>query len=330
MVEIRRNDLSQWTFFLFEKYNLFGDFTDYYLSDIENGYKYSKNSEFQKVYNFNAKKDKIFAGSISLILDSRLNKNSCYFGFFEVINDKEVFEALWEQLTDFAKSLNIEKILGPVNGTIWHQYRVVSKNFTDKYFPSEPITRSFYYDFLKSKNPTHQEEYHSAYRTNFDVIMQHTKESYDNAFKNGIIIEKVINFDLELMKVLYAFSKQIFSKNWGFVPLNFNEFIELYNTDKLENFIGSVHLAKINSQIIGFCLNIETDDSLIMKTIAVVPEYQQKGVGNALVYAVHDDAKKNKKDYVIYALINKKNKIQHFPKDEVSIMREYVAFEFKI
>ncbi len=77
-------------------------------------------------------------------------------------------------------------------------------------------------------------------------------------------------------------------------------------------------------------MNIETNNFLIMKTIAVIADFQQQGIGNALVYAVLSEAKKSGKKYVIYALINKQNKIQHFPQDEVKILREYCSFEFEI
>ena len=328
--QVNHTEFSEEYFVLVNKFYSQKDTFDYYISDLKKGLDYTIKSEFQKPIFFIIYKNNKIAGTISLILDSRIAEDNCFFGFFEFIEDSEVFDYLWKYISDFAKSLNIEKILGPINGTIWHQYRFIDKEVYQKTFPSEPITKTYYADFFKSKKPVLQEEYHSAFRTNFDVIMHHTKASYENVLKNDIVLEKVEDFNIELLKVLFAFSKQIFSKNWGFVPLNFNEFIELYNTDKVTNYIGSVHLAKFNSQIIGFCLNIDTEDSLIMKTIAVMPEYQQKGVASALVYTIHNDAKQNKKEYVIYPLINKKNKIQYFPKDEVTIMREYVAFEFKI
>ena len=69
---------------------------------------------------------------------------------------------------------------------------------------------------------------------------------------------------------------------------------------------------------------------LIMKTIAVLPEFQKQGLANALVYAVHNEAQKTDKEYVIYALINKQNKIQHFPKDKVVIFKEYSSYEFNV
>ncbi|MBN2893313.1 MAG: GNAT family N-acetyltransferase [Bacteroidales bacterium] len=328
--QINNTDFEKEYFSLVEKFYKKEEGFAYYISDLKKGLNYTLKSEFQETHFFCVYKEDKIAGTAGLIIDSRLETNSCFLGFFEVIDDKEVFDNLWNELTTFAKSMNKGKILGPVNGSIWHQYRVFDKDLHKKRFPSEPITQNFYVDFLKSKNPTYHEEYHSAFRTNFDVIMLHTKESYENALKKNVEIEKLKEFDIEFMKVLFAFSNHIFSQSWGFVPLNFNEFIELYSTEKIKDFIGSVHVAKYNSQIIGFCLNIETDDSLIMKTIAVVPDFQQKGVGNALVYAVHNDAKQNNKKYLIYALINKKNKIQYFPQDEVTIMREYVAFEFGI
>ena len=328
--QVNNTEFEERYFSLIKKFYSDRNNFDYYIYDLEKGLNYTKKSEFQVPYFFLIYENDKVVGTSCLILDSRLKENNCFLGFFEVIENKEIFNNLWQEITDFAKTLNIHKILGPINGTIWHQYRFVDKDLHQKTFPSEPVTKNYYVDFFRSKNPVYYEEYHSAFRTNFDVIMNFTKQSYENTLKNNVDIEKIQKFDIELLKVLFAFSKQIFSKSWGFVPLNFHEFTELYNTDKVDNFVGSVFLAKFKKEIIGFCLNIETKDSLIMKTIAVVPEFQQKGVANALVFAIHNDAKQNKKEYVIYPLINKKNKIQYFPKDEVTIMREYIAFEFDV
>jgi len=128
----------------------------------------------------------------------------------------------------------------------------VKNSFDEFIFPSEPLSQKHYFDFFNTLNTAKVIEYHSAYRTNFDVILRHTENSYKTAISNNIIIEKIQKFDIDLLKILFAFSNNIFSKNWGFVPLNFQEFAELYNKQKIENYVGSVYLAKSDKKILGF------------------------------------------------------------------------------
>jgi len=67
-----------------------------------------------------------------------------------------------------------------------------------------------------------------------------------------------------------------------------------------------------------------------MKTIGILPDWQEKGIGNALVYEVHKFAKNNNIEKVIYALIRTDNKVKHFPKDDTIIFRKYAAFIYNL
>jgi len=75
---------------------------------------------------------------------------------------------------------------------------------------------------------------------------------------------------------------------------------------------------------------VENKQTLILKTICILPEYQGLGLGNALAYKIHLDAQKEGFKKVIYALIREDNKVKNFPKDDTLIFRRYAAFEFKI
>ena len=61
-----------------------------------------------------------------------------------------------------------------------------------------------------------------------------------------------------------------------------------------------------------------------------MPPYQGLGLGNALAYKIHFDAKNEGFKKIIYALIRDGNNIKNFPKEEAVIFRHYAAFEFQI
>ena len=70
--------------------------------------------------------------------------------------------------------------------------------------------------------------------------------------------------------------------------------------------------------------------TLTLKTICVLPVYRGLGLGNALAYKIHLDAKNNGFKKIIYALIREGNSINNFPKEGTVIFRRYAAFEYKI
>lgn len=302
----------------------------YYFNDLKKGAAYCIHSSKIKFENLSVFRGGSLKAHTTLILHEDLDKETAYFGFFECVNDTEIFELLWKNLLRQAKDKGIKKLLGPISGSIWHAYRVISVPGNEDHFPSEPVTDPRYFSFLNDKNPEKIVEYHSAYRQRFNRIIKHTRKSYKSLKNKEIEIRKLSAFDEESALSVYNLSLRVFEGNWGYVPLSPEEFLQLYSSDKIEEYIASVYVALSGNKIIGFSSNMQYKDSLIMKTIAVDPEYQQTGVASGLVHVVHSKAKSAGIRRIIYALVRKTNKIKHFPTDDVKILREYAGFEFWI
>jgi N-acetylglutamate synthase-like GNAT family acetyltransferase len=64
--------------------------------------------------------------------------------------------------------------------------------------------------------------------------------------------------------------------------------------------------------------------------MAILPEYQGKGLGNALVHKIHAGAKQQGVESMIYALIRDTNKIQHFPTDDARVISRYACYTFNL
>ncbi len=304
---------------------------DLFLNDFKKAFAYCVESSNIKFIPFIIEKDKEMLGHISLILDQRLGPATAFFGFFELVNDKAVFDLLWTELCSEAKKKGIKMLLGPVNGSIWHQYRNISKSDTSEYFNSEPMSQKHYFAFLKGSNAIKEIEYHSAYRENFAAVMSKIKTSESILKDSGFTIEQEEKMDLgKLIKIAHL-SKTVFSKSWGFTELTKEEFLKLYPSDKIEENLNKLYILYKREEIIGYCSTIiEDKDTLICKTICILPEYQGLGLGNALAFRVHKDAISDGYSKIIYALVRTDNKIKNFPQNDVVIFRNYSTFEFKI
>lgn len=296
-----------------------------YASDSRKGLEKVLGKSADNPIFFQARRQASLVGHIALIPTSG---SSAFFGFFECI-DEDCFALLWQELLGEAKTKGITSLFGPVNGTIWHPYRVVTSSVEAPFFPSESISRLEYAGWLANQKPLEVFEYHSAYRTDYTPIIVATRNSYQNAIDSGVLL-RTETIDTNNIQELYALAVEVFSQNPGYVHLSIEEFVALYSSDKISRNNATLYTARIDGKLVGFCLNLENNQTLIMKTIAVAPNIQQKGIGNALVHKIHIDAVASGFTKVIYALVRKDNNVRHFPTDKITVFREYAAYQYKV
>ena len=314
---------------------------------IKKKYREEKNfdsffSDFQKAYSFCVNnpnttfipialfENKQLVAHIALIVDKRLPKNEAFFGFFETEQDLSVFKLIWQNLIAEAKKMSLSRLLGPVNGSIWHQYRCIKKTDGSAYFKSEPLSEVYYYKLLSQMKPITEVSYYSASREKFDKVMEIIQTEFGKLEVAGFNIKELKSVSYEQLLSVAEISRIVFNNSWGYTDLNEKEFLQLYSLDKLKTHLNSLYLLYKDKQIIGYCGTSKEDKTLILKTICILPKYQGLGLGNALAYKIHLDAQKMGFKKIIYALIREGNKINNFPKDDVLIFRRYAAFEFKI
>lgn len=304
---------------------------DYFMTDLLKALNYTIYSKHQSATFINVtKKGKMRAHTL-LVEDTRLLNGEALFGFFECENNIEVLHVLWGELSEIAGNKSIQILKGPINSTIWHQYRVIKySNNQYSFFNSEPLSMPWYYKMLKSLGPVEEVDYYSGRRDQFGNITELTKPSYEKLLAEGYRFHHTGIITLELVKTLHRMSYEIFRQSWGFCKLDEQDFRSLYSDEKIDKHAGELYLAHKGDELVGFCSTVRNENCLIMKTIGIIPQMQGKGIGNALVYMVHHDAMIKGISGIIYALIRDVNKIRFFPKDDVTIFREYACFTFKL
>lgn len=296
-----------------------------YVNDTKEGMNtVLENKKISTVF-FHLLEDNKLKGHIGLVYASA---EEAYFGFFE-IQDTQDFNDLWNEMFAEAKRLGLKKIFGPVNGTVWHPYRVISETSSEQFFVQEPLSKEEYFNLFKNINPAHIIEYHSAYRTDFKMILELTASSLPLLISHNIQIVQE-NYSIDLLKLIYELSVSIFSGNPGYYNLSFNDFAKLYTEPNDGNTELLIFKVLQDDKPIGFSYNLLMDKKMIMKTIGLLPEWQDRGVGYALVNKIHQFAQEKNIEKIIYALIRSDNKVKNFPKDDAVIFRKYAAFNFLI
>ena len=304
---------------------------DLFFNDFTNSFSFCVGNENIIFHPFSGYEGEEMQAHIALIIDKRLPLGEAFFGFLEIPDEVSVFKEMWKALVKKARGLGINTLKGPVNGSIWHQYRCIKETDGSPFFKSELPSMPYYYSFLSSNEPSLEVQYYSAYREKFDTTMQMIKTGYEKFTSLGFSIKEVKSITAEDLQAISALSKTIFRKNWGYTELTEKEFLQLYSSEKLDAHLNKLYLLYKDKDIIGYCSTVKEDNNtIICKTIGLLPQYQGLGLGNALAYKVHLDAKKEGFKRIIYALIREGNQVKNFPKDDAVIFRRYTAFEFKI
>ena len=322
---------SELTQLLRKKYGSNKNF-DYFLSDFKKALNFCINNENVLFYPIAGFENGKMSAHIALIIDTRLSAGEAFFGFLEFSKDTSAFHLLWNSLVKEARNNGISVLKGPVNGSIWHQYRSIKETDNSPFFKADLFCESYYYDFLISNKPINEVLYYSAYREPFDNVLQMIGEgAYDTLVSSGFSIQAKKTITLDELRTIGGISKAVFHDSWGYTELNEQEFMQLYSSEKLATHLSSLYVLYKGCEIIGFCSTSKEDNrTLICKTICIVPLYQGLGLGNALAYKVHFDAQRDGFKKMIYALIREGNSISNFPKEEAILFRRYATFEFQI
>jgi len=288
--------------------------------------------KFIKIKNFIAYQGDKVLGHISAMIDKRLGGNIGLIGFYECLDNQELSKRLIEEAVNYLKENGYYIIRAPIDLTIWHPYRfVVDQKNT---FILEPITKKYYIKHFIDYGFQQVAEYESGQRIDYQTILPYTKLAHDYLLKNGFRIEelKKEKFD-EINLLIYELAKKTFTDSWSYVEISKEEYIYLYGETKdlFANLLVEV-IYNPQKEAIGFCSSIFDPidkDTMVIKSIAVLPEYQNMKVGAALIYSQHKKAYDRGISKIIYALVRIGNTVTKLPYPGIEVIRKYIALEKK-
>lgn len=316
----------RYTELFFEKYKE-EEHIEYFLKDIKNSIEYAGTNE--RMFSIVLEEDGSLVGHCSI--SPSKNESVAYFGFFEFSKDEKQYCSFWDSIVLEAKKRNIKKIVGPINGSIWFPYRFISERGLSELFKGELPTESFYFDFFAQLPNQKIISFSSGKRVELELIIEATKKSYDAIKKTDFTIESLLQISDEILKEIYTLAEEIFYyHSVAYEPLPIKYFFELYNHERVKD-IFRIYTVREKGRLIAFCIVFyENNETVILKTLAVHPAYQQHGIGGALAHLVHFDAQQQGIRTIVYALVRDDNNIRFFPKDDVSIIRRYSLFEIDL
>lgn len=254
------------------------------------------------------------------------------------IKDYNYGVELLKKAEEVLKNKGITRIVGPMNGNTWKKYRTMKYTRGDTMFLLENVDPIEYNKIFQEAGFT--EIY--TYTSNKGLIQDAYKSEIidmaeENLKQENIVIRKFNKENaVQDLKKIYNISKQCFSRNPLYVEIEEEDFIKQY-TDYI-NMIDEdlVLIAEKNNEEVGFvfCMPNYNEmkesgsiQTVILKTIAVLPEYEEMALGNVLLKQIAEiSVEKGFKEW-IFAFMYSNNTSQKMAKrNKAEIIREYAIY----
>ena len=252
-------------------------------------------------------------------------------------DEEQLFNKVFEEL----KKEGIETIIGPLNGTTWNTYRYVTEKGSRKQFLLEPWNEDYSVSLFEKLDFKHLAGYISTVmegmnsdgRKNLNKKIEKLKK-FD--YYEDIRVESAENKDLlTVLNKVYDLTVEAFKNNFLYSELEREIFLKMYLSyeDKIiKKFFKMLYL---RDELIGYVFGIPdyTElgykgkiDTIILKTIAVSPEYNGKGMGYILINSLVEEAEKEEYENVIYALMHESNVSKNIGLLLGNMLRKYTLF----
>lgn len=257
-------------------------------------------------------------------------------GHFEASN-RDSGRQLLEGVIQWIQATKKVPVIGPINANTWHKYRLVTDRGARPPFLLEPAHPDFYPQAWLDAGFQPLAEFHSAQmppQSEEDPRLARVKARLNSV---GICIRNldIEDYTDELCR-LYSVAKISFAENLFYTEIEEADFLALYQP--LKRFLNTeyIWLAEHEGRCVGFCFCIpdlaqaergEAVDTLIIKTLATLPDRRYAGLGLWLTQIAHQAAAASGLTSVIHALMHPGSRIKHFGKEDMEIFRRYTLYQ---
>jgi N-acetylglutamate synthase-like GNAT family acetyltransferase len=273
-------------------------------------------------------------GTITAIINPDLsykeyNVGLC--GYYDCIDDPEVARDLFAQVNAFHKAHGTTFIIGPMNDSTWGSYRITEPPFNPPFFLDNTSKPWYSQQFIE--NGFHVIERYLSTKIPKTPRDYQRLEKFERLFAEKVIHIRSFNlnaFETDL-KHIYDISIKSFVQNVLYTPISFDSFSAMYV--KIKDFINPeyVLIAEHEGNPMGFIFGVDNihdtcEKTLVLKTLAVVPDARCRGLGTVLVETLHRKAFQGEYQSIIHALMHQSNSSTHILSKEAAVYQQYSLF----
>ena len=213
---------------------------------------------------FLAYKNTILVGRVASIYNkthlSIYNDGTGFFGFFDAINDVEIAQALFNSSSHWLAKKGITRIMGPTNLTTNDSCGFLFEGFNKTPVVLMPYNFEYYNELCVQCGFVKEIDlfsYHIDGMAVSDKYARLLELSMENMASKGISIREVSSrdFDSDMARLRLVYNK-CNENNWGFMPLDENEFRAMAKDLKMIAPLDLALLVEKEGEIIGFVIAV--------------------------------------------------------------------------
>ncbi len=253
---------------------------------------------------------------------------------------QEASDALLEQIFTDLKQRGCTLAVGPMNGNTWRSYRFVSESNGEPSFVLEPSNSIEWPGYWQHAGFQPLATYSSGLVTDLTQRDARMPRVEKRMHDNGITLRPldVDDFEQELKRI-FSVCLISFRKNYLYTPLDEQEFVQQYSQVKSLVHPELTIIAEHADEPIGFLFAIpnineqqrgELLQTVIIKTVAVLPGSRYAGLGALMVDKVHQQAHKMGMKRIIHALMHDTNHSRNISGHYASTMRRYSLYSRRL
>ena len=243
----------------------------------------------------------------------------------------EAGRALLDEACRRLRDAGCARAIGPIDGSTWKPYRLVSDLGNEAPFLLEPSNpHAWNHHFLESGFGV-LASYHSALSVNPppDPKIPDVRARLA-ASGVGTRAADPARLDAEL-EAIYGLALDSFSRNLLYSPLSKQDFLALYRPLLSRLPAGFTRIAEHDGQAVGFAfaapdLLRPQHDTLIVKTVGVRRGRLYAGLGRLLAEELHELARQAGMPRVIHALMHDDNVSAKTSAHQFTVMRRYALY----
>ncbi len=259
------------------------------------------------------------------------NKKTGYIGHFAA-KSKEAGLFLIKYINKRAKEYGLEYLIGPLDGNTWQQYRFMVEDNKNSFF-LEPYNPLLWPEIFTESGYKVIGEYYSLKISEPEKKFRVSERIKKIKFYSDLEIKKADkeNFD-KCINEIYDISVKAFRNNFLYSEISREDFLSLYLKIKDIIDFDFVYIVYKGNKPAGFAFGIpdynermykNKIETVILKTLAVNPEYQNFGLGTVLLEKFHKTAVDKGYKNIIHALIHQNNMSGKISGKYGEIMRKY-------
>lgn len=256
-------------------------------------------------------------------------------GHYAAVNDASgvaLLNHLCAQLAGHGCSLAI----GPMDGNTWRRYRFVTDRGTESPFFLEPSNKPEYPDQWRTAGFEELAGYTSGATTDLTHSDPRLNRVRARIAEAGITLRPIdpADFESELRRI-FAMSLVSFQSNFLYTPISEAEFLGMYRA--IEPYVRPelTIVAEEESRAVGFLFAVPdlthpSPDTIIIKTLAVLPGRRYAGLGALLAEECHKTAARLGYRRAIHALMYDGNESRNISNHTGETIRRYSVFSRRL